>query len=154
MNKRIASALSFGLLFGLLAPSPSNADTEVVTTKTTTYSGVVSEINPSSSTIILRSESSPTPVSYTYTKETTFVDAAGNVVPYETIRNAPVRVEYSSEGGQTIVRRVVQTGPSVVVNVPAAPNVVVAPAAPNVMVAPAAPTIREKTTTRTETETR
>lgn len=115
---RIASTVSFGLALGLLTNVPfSAAQTETVTTsKTTTYSGVVSEINPASSTIILKSESSPAPVTYTYTKETTFVDVNGNVVSSETIRNSPVRVEYSTEGGVTIVRKVIQTQPSVVVD--------------------------------------
>lgn len=152
MNKNsVFSALSFGLTVGLLmSVSTSNAQTETVTTsKTTTYSGTVSEINPATSTIILRSESSPAPVTYSYTKETTFVDANGNVVSSETIRNSPVRVEYSDEGGRTVVRRVIQTGPSVM-----APGVVVTPSVPGVVVTPpAAPTMR-KETTRTETETR
>ena len=72
---------------------------------------MVSEINPSTSTIILKSETAPAPVTYTFTKETVFVDAQGNVVSYETIRNAPVTVEYIKEGDQTIVKRVVATRP-------------------------------------------
>lgn len=154
---RIASTVSFGLALGLLTSvSPGTAAAETVTTsKTTTYSGVVSEVNPSSSTIILKSESSPAPVTYTYTKETTFVDSKGNVVTYETIRNSPVTVEYTTVDGQTVVRKVIQTAP--VVLVPAAPAVpvVVVPAAPAVpvVVVPAAPAVREKTTIHTETET-
>jgi hypothetical protein len=103
------------LVLGLLGSAPvSLAQTSVTTTeKTTTYSGVVSEINPSSSTIILKSETDPAPVTYTFTKETTFVDAQGKVVSYETIRNSPVTVEYIKEGDRTIVRRVVATRPSV-----------------------------------------
>jgi hypothetical protein len=138
---RIASTASLGLALGLLASGTAAAET-VTTSKTTTYSGVVSEVNPSSSTIILKSESSPTPVTYTYSKETAFVDSQGNVVTYETIRNSPVTVEYTTEGDQMVVRRVVQTAPVAVV--PSAPAVVV----------PAAPVLREKTTTHTETETR
>jgi hypothetical protein len=134
MNKTISASL--GLAVGLLAiASIATAESTVTTkTETTTYSGTVSEVNPTASTIILRSDASPTPVTYKYTKETSFVDANGNVVSYETIRNSPVRVEYSTVGGETIVRRVVQTGPAVVVTPPAAGGV-----------------IREKTTTRTET---
>ncbi len=40
---------------------------------TTTYSGTVTEVDPSSSTIILRSESSEAPRRYTFTKKTTFI---------------------------------------------------------------------------------
>jgi len=135
MNKT-ASIVTTGLAIGLLASVlPAAAQTETTTTKTTTYTGMVSEVNPATSTIILKSESSNAPVTYTYSKETSFVDANGNVVTSETIRNAPVRVEYSTEDGRTVVRRVIQTGPSVVLTPPPA-------------------VVREKTTTKTETETR
>jgi len=153
-KNRIASIVSFGLGLAVLADvSFSSAQSDTVTTsKTTTYSGVVSEINPGTSTIILKSETSPAPVTYTYTKETTFVDANGNVVSSEAIRNSPVRVEYATEGGVTIVRRVIQTQPVVMVPAPAAPVVVVpAPAAPAVVVPQPPTVIREKTTTHTET---
>ena len=111
--KRTISALSFGLALGLLTQAPvASADDTVTTTKSTTYSGVVSEMNPSASTIILRSEQSAAPVTYTYSKETTFVDSSGNPVTASAIVNSPVTVEYSSEGGRTVVRRVVQTGPA------------------------------------------
>jgi len=128
---RIASTVSFGLALGLLTGvCAGNAAAETVTTrKTTTYSGMVSEVNPSSSTIILTSEASSTPVTYTYSKETTFVDSKGNVVSYETIKNSPVTVEYTTDGGATVVRKVTQTAPAVQV--------------------PVVPTV--KTTTRTET---
>lgn len=155
-TQRIASTLTFALALGLSA-GVALAET-VTTSETTTYSGVVSEINPATSTIILKSETAPAPVTYIYTKETAFVDANGNVVTSETIRNSPVRVEYSTVGGQTIVRRVIQTQPAVIVVpgavIPPTPVIVVpAPAAP-VVVAPApAAVIREKTTTHTESET-
>ena len=112
--QRIVSTMSLGLALSLLAgASIAYADMEsTTTTKTTTYSGVVSEINPSSSTIILKSETSPSPVTYSYSKETTFVDSTGRPVQADMIMNSPVTVEYSTEGGRTIVKRVVQTGPS------------------------------------------
>ena len=112
---RFTSTFSLVLAFGLLGSVPVGlaADTSTTTTteKTTTYKGVVSDINPSTSTIILKSETSPAPVTYTFTKETAFVDAQGNVVSYETIKNAPVTVEYIKEGDRTIVKRVVATRP-------------------------------------------
>jgi hypothetical protein len=119
----LASILSFGLLFGsLMAATSGNADeTVTTTTKTTTYSGVVSQIDPSASTIILKSEGSAAPTSYSYTKETTFLDPSGRVVTYEAVKNAPVTVEYTNDGGRMVVTKVTQTGPAVVV--PAAPQV-------------------------------
>ena len=116
--KRFTSTLSFALVFGLLGSVPLGlaADSAVTTTeKTTTYTGVVSEINAGTSTIILKSETAPAPVTYNFTKETVFVDAQGNVVSSETIRNAPVTVEYLKEGDRTIVRRVVMTRPGSVI---------------------------------------
>ena len=149
MKNKIQSTLSFGLAFGaLVTASTALAEaTTVTTTKSTTYVGTVSEVDPVKSTIILRSEPSAAPVTYTYSKETTFVDSTGKVVSSETIRNAPVTVEYSTEGGQTVVRRVIQTGPAVAMPAtPAVPAMPVAPAAPA-----AGSVIREKTTTKTET---
>ena len=108
---RIATAVSLAVALGFATATVSSAET-VTTTKTTSYSGMVSEINPSSSTIILKSESSAAPVTYSYSKETTFVDSAGKTVSADMILNSPVTVEYSSEGGRTVVRRVVQTGPA------------------------------------------
>jgi hypothetical protein len=110
--QRTLTALSLGLALGLAQASVASADETVTTTKSTTYSGVVSEMNPSSSTIILRSESSAAPVTYTYSKETTFVDSAGNPIASSALVNSPVTVEYSTEGGRTVVKRVVQTGPA------------------------------------------
>ena len=122
----LASFLSFGLLVGSLLATTAGADeTVTTTTKTTSYSGVVSQIDPSSSTIILKSDASPEPTSYSYSKETTFVDSTGRVVSYESMRNAPVTVEYTTDGGRMVVRKVTQTGPAVVM--PAAPAVPVAP---------------------------
>lgn len=113
--KRTLSTLSLGLALGLMTQaSVASADETVTTTKSTTYSGVVSEMNPSSSTIILKSESSAAPVTYTYSKETTFVDSAGNPVASSALVNSPVTIEYSNEGGRTVVRRVVQTGPATI----------------------------------------
>jgi hypothetical protein len=137
-----ATTLLLGLAVAVGSATTSTADDKVTTTtKTTTYSGVVSQIDPNASTIILKSESSPSPVTYRYSKETSFVDASGNVVTYESIRNSPVRVEYDTDpAGQVIVRRVIQTGPPTVV-VPSAP------AAPS----PGAGMMRqEKTVTHTE----
>ena len=111
--KRFTSTFSLALALGLLGSVPvSLAETITTTQKTTTYSGVVSDINPSSSTIILKSETAPAPTTYSFTKETVFVDAQGKVVSSETIRNSPVTVEYNKEGDRTIVRRVVVTRPS------------------------------------------
>jgi hypothetical protein len=116
-TNRIMSSVAAAVLVGAVGLAPlANAQVtehrEVTTEKTTTYSGMVSEIQPSSSTIVMRSESSPDPVRYTYTKNTTFVDANGNVVSQETIKNSPVTVTYVKDGDQMVVTKVVQTRPA------------------------------------------
>ena len=113
---RFAPTLALVFAFGAFGHAPGALATDTVTTtNTTTYSGVVSEINPTNSTIIVKSEKAPAPVTYTYTKETAFVDSTGKVVAYETIRNLPVTVEYTKDGDRTIVKRVVATQPGAVI---------------------------------------
>ena len=85
---------------------------EKQTTSTTTYSGTVSDVSPSSSTIVVKSESSSAPVSYRYNKTTTWVDSSGNVITSEQVRNSPVTVYYTKEGDSTVVTKVVASKPS------------------------------------------
>jgi cellobiose-specific phosphotransferase system component IIC len=100
------------------------AQTAAVTTGVQTYTGDVVGISPASSTITVSSGANVAPVAYTYTKETKFVDANGNVVSASVVHdNTPVQVEYSVDNG---VRRV-----------------------DRVMVQPAATTTTEETTTTT-----
>lgn len=116
--RRSLLAPSLILALGISAPAIAQMDTTQHTTtttteKTTTYKGVVSEVNPSSSTIILRSEGSTAPRTYTYNKETVFVDPQGNVVSYDVIKDSPVTVSYRQEGDRMIVTKVEATGPRV-----------------------------------------
>ena len=107
----IISALVLG---SWIAPTivPAGEVTEKRTTETsTTYSGTVSEVDPSASRIIIKSETA-SPMTYTYNKKTTFVDDSGNTVTYEQIRNKPVTVYYTKEGDDMIVSRVVVTRPT------------------------------------------
>lgn len=77
------------------------------TTTSTTTAGTIQSFTPGTSQIIVRS-STGSPVTYTYSKQTTFVDAAGNVLSTETIRpGEPTTVYYALEGGQPVVSRVV-----------------------------------------------
>ena len=95
-----------------LAVSPAWGTT-IQTETTTTYTGVVSEITPSSR-IILKSEDSG-PKEYVITKKTVFLDAAGQPVAAEIIRGKPVTVVYSLEGDQLIVSKVLVTKPAATV---------------------------------------
>ena len=114
MKKTLVLTLASALALGGSA-YVANADmatTTKTTEKTTTYSGTVSEVDPSSSTIILKSETATAPQRYTYTKETVFTDNAGHVVSYDTIKNSPVTVHYTRDGDRMIVTKVVQTKPA------------------------------------------
>jgi hypothetical protein len=111
--KRFTSTLSLAVAVALLGSVPVSlaAETVTKTQKTTTYSGMVSEINPTASTIIVKSETATAPSTYSFTKETVFVDGQGKVVTYETVKNSPVTVEYTTVGDRTIASRVVMTKP-------------------------------------------
>ena len=84
---------------------------------TTTSSGTVSEWGPDA--VALKVDSSPTPVRYTFTKTTTYVDENGNPVSVETIKSgAPVTVYYEKEGDgfvadKVVVKKSVTTDPMV-----------------------------------------
>jgi hypothetical protein len=126
----LAAVLSMAAI-GAAMPRTATGET-IETTKqvssSTTYSGTVSEIQPSSSTIVIKSESAPQPMRYTFNEKTMFVDSAGNVVQQDTIRNQPVTVYYTKDGDQMTVSKVVVTKP--------------------------APSMMEKKTTTTTTEVR
>ena len=78
----------------------------VQTTSATESAGTISEFSPD--TIIIRSESSPEPIRYSYSKTTTYVDDAGNPVSMEVIKSGlPVTVHYVKEGDRVIARRVI-----------------------------------------------
>ena len=68
--------------------------------------GTDSPVTTDSSTIILKSDQG-TPTRYQFSEKTTFVDADGNVVSRETIRNQPVTIYTEPEGGSTIISKVV-----------------------------------------------
>jgi hypothetical protein len=109
MNKLNLSKLGGALLLtSLLAVSPlANAQTSV-STSTTTTAGTISEFTPGSNTIIVRSETSPEPISYTYSKSTTYVDETGAPVSMETVKSGlPVTVHYVKEGDRMIANRVI-----------------------------------------------
>jgi len=73
---------------------------------TTTTAGTISEFSPD--TIVVRSETSPDPIRYSYSKTTTYVDDAGNPVSVETVKSElPVTVHYIHEGERLVADRVI-----------------------------------------------
>ncbi len=110
--------------------SAAVAQTVVKETTTTNSAGTISEFGPE--TIVIRSETSPEPLRYSYTKTTTYVDEAGAPVTMETVKSGlPVTVYYTKVGDRLVANRVVVRKTTVVT--------------------PAAPAIIEKNTTTTTT---
>lgn len=119
---------------------PEVAATTTTTTTTINAAGTIQEFTPGTSRIIVRSATGA-PVTYTYSRQTTFVDAAGNVVSAETIRpGEPTTVYYAMQAGQPVVSRIVV-------------NRTVAPAPPATVVVPVAPAVPVTHIERTETTT-
>ncbi len=100
-------------------PSTVTTTQPVTTTTQTTETntaGTFTSVTPGSSQIIVKT-STGTPATYTYSKKTTFVDASGNVINYETIKaGEPTTVYYTTVDGQPVVSKVVvnRTAPATV----------------------------------------
>jgi hypothetical protein len=79
----------------------------VTTTPTaTTTIGTITEFGPDR--IMIRTESSPDPLGYTYTRATTYVDEDGRPVSMETVKSGlPVTVEYSRVGDTMMASKVI-----------------------------------------------
>src|ERR1022692_397223 len=76
------------------------------TTTTTTSAGTISQFSPD--TIVIKTTTSADPVSYSYTKTTTYVDENGNPVSSETVKSGlPVTVYYDKEGDRMVATKVV-----------------------------------------------
>jgi len=106
---RNLSSLTFlGVM--LFTANRALAQTAAVSTTTTTSAtqcaGTVSQFGPD--TIIVKSTTSADPVSYSYSKTTTYVDENGNPVSSETVKSgAPVTVYYTQDGDKMIATKVI-----------------------------------------------
>jgi hypothetical protein len=77
----------------------------VETIKTTETVGTLSELGPD--TIVVRTETNTTPMKYTSTKTTTYVDETGKPVAVETVKSGlPVTVYYTQDGNRLIANKV------------------------------------------------
>jgi len=112
MRTVVLKALVVLPLAAVLSASAGEQRQETVTT--TTYSGTVSEVSPSSSTIVLKSDSSPQTAEYVYNNKTVWLDAAGNQVTVEKVRHQPVTIYYKQDGDQMVVTKVVTQKPRVI----------------------------------------
>lgn len=99
--------MSFVLVLSvLIIPCGLFAQQEKMTVTTTQTVGTISEFSPE--TIVVRSETSSSPMSYSYTKSTTYVDETGSPVSLETVKSGlPVTVYYTRQGDRMIADKVV-----------------------------------------------
>jgi len=97
-----------------LGVSASAGERREETVTTTTYSGTVSEVSPSSSTIVLKSDSPRQVVEYVYNDKTEWLDSAGNRVTVEKVKHQPVTIYYKQDGDQMVVTKVVTQKPRVI----------------------------------------
>jgi len=87
---------------------PVRERTTTTTTTTTTAAGTITDFEPGSRTMIVRSESGPEPTRYTVSRETTYVDEAGAPISVEAIHSGvPVTVHYVRDANGMLVSRVV-----------------------------------------------
>lgn len=77
-----------------------------VVVRRTTATGTISQFNPGS--IVVKTTTSSDPISYSYTKTTTYVDENGNPVSMETVKSGlPVTVYYDSAGNKMVATKVI-----------------------------------------------
>jgi len=102
MKKIQLFALSLSLL-SLPCSGHAQEQTSVVTTET---AGTISELGQGA--IVVQSESSASPMRYSSTQNTAYVDDAGHPVSIETVRSGlPVTVYYTRDGNRLIADKVV-----------------------------------------------
>ena len=81
-------------------------NTESTQTTTTTSAGTISEFGPQR--FVIKSESSPDPIRYIYSKKTTYVDENGAPVSITTVKSGlPVTVYYTKIGGTLTATKVI-----------------------------------------------
>lgn len=89
------------------------ATAQMVSETTTTVApvqaaGTVTTFDTSGNSIVISGPDAATPATYTYSKQTTIVDEAGNPVAVETVKSGmPVTVYYTDNGGQMVASKVV-----------------------------------------------
>lgn len=101
--KHLTSTFAAAVLLGLSLTAV--AQTTVQTT-TTNSAGTITEFSPD--TLVIRTESAPEPIRYSYSKTTTYVDETGAPVSMETVKSGlPVTVYYMKEGDRMVASKVI-----------------------------------------------
>jgi hypothetical protein len=109
MKQLIRHSFGFTFLAAMLFASPVLAQPsmkETTTTTTTTTAGTISQFGPN--TLVVKTTTSPTPITYSYSKTTTYVDDSGKPVSIETVKSGlPVTVYYDQSGDKMMATKVV-----------------------------------------------
>ncbi len=109
MKNTIRNSFAFTLLTVMLFAATqvlAQPAVEETTTTTTTTAGTVSQFGPD--TIVVKTTTSPDPVTYSYTKTTTYVDESGQPVTIETVKSGvPVTIYYDKSGDKMVATKVV-----------------------------------------------
>jgi hypothetical protein len=101
-----AAALSAMLAIPTLVSAQDATTTQSTTSTTTTSAGTISDFSPDAMTV--RTESTSSPASYTFSKTTTYVDENGAPVSVDVVKSGmPVTVYYTRNGDQMIASKVV-----------------------------------------------
>ena len=106
MKRSLGGLTVFSVMLFTTNLAPAQTSAEATTTTTTTSAGTISQFGPD--TIVVRTATSTAPVSYSYTKTTTYVDENGNPVSMETVKSGlPVTVYYDQDGNKMVATRVI-----------------------------------------------
>lgn len=98
--------MAFAAGIGAWTPSKASAQAVQTTIETKRYGGLLYDTTPE--VISIRSAGSTEPVRYVYTKNTVYVDEAGQPVAIQTLKSGqPVMVYYTQEGDRLIASKVV-----------------------------------------------
>jgi hypothetical protein len=107
--KTLIQNISVATILGLVAVTANLTYGQVpVETRTTTITsrGTVSQFTPSD--IAVKVNTSQTPIHYTFTKTTTYVDENGNPISVETVKTGvPVTVYYEKSGDGLVADKIV-----------------------------------------------
>src|SRR3954465_4320111 len=104
INRIFAAAALMGVT--LLTVNHATAQVVVKEAAVTNSAGTISEFGRD--TIVIRSETSPEPLRYRYSKRTSCVDETGNPGAIETVKSGlPVTVYYEKDGDDLIANKVI-----------------------------------------------
>jgi hypothetical protein len=105
--RKIGAALLALALFGICTEARAQ------TTTVTTTRGAFTQFVPNTETLVVRSDTSPNPLQYTVTKQTTVVDQSGAPIAIDQIApGVPLSVQYTTAGDRLVASRIIVQRPT------------------------------------------